>query len=269
MKSEGTNAMPGRGLQADRMRRFVVATSLVGLCIGLQGCDLPHIEGYFPIATMDVPTHKVALWRQKEEVYIKYSYKNPNTGQRRFNSCMDKYMSAQTVCNGNGYCSPFDRNNIVKPNFFCRCDLGWAGPECNVKQKSQTVAWLLSLFLGPFGADQYYLDWPFWTGMKLLGFVCGFMLYMLGYSRCGILVVLSYWFSDIVHIGSAPVRASNAKLAADLPRWAFAIFTLLYFAFIGFGMGVCSVYFKVKLKRRMDDHSKFYGSTAAFNSKII
>lgn len=218
---------------------------------------------------MDVETHTVANWRTKEEMYVKFSYKNPSTGQIRFNSCMDPQMNAQHVCNGHGFCAPFDRNNIVKPTFFCKCDLGWAGPECSVKQKSQTIAWLLSLVFGPFGADQAYLEWPFWTGMKILGLFCGAMLSALGFQRCGILLILVYWFCDIVHIGSAPVRAANAKVAADLPRWAFAVFTLLYFAFIGFGMGVCSVYWKVKFKRRMDDHEKNYRSTESFNQKII
>merc|ERR550537_1078247 len=105
--------------------------------------------------------------------------------------------------------------------------------------------------------------------MKLLGAVVGLLLSLLNFTRCGQLLVLVYWFCDIVHIGSAPVRAHDAKVAADLPRWAFAVFTLLYFAFIGFGMGVCSVYWKVKLKRRLDDHQRYYGSGAAFNHKII
>jgi len=250
------------------MRHGAVAAFLAMLSLGLQGCDLPHIEGYFPIGTMDVPMHKVAKWRQKEELFLKFSYKAPD-GKQKFNSCMDKNVTAQSVCSGHGYCAPFDRNNIVKPVFFCRCDMGWAGPECNVKQKSQAMAWLLSLLLGPIGADQFYLGWTFWMAMKLLGFFLGFMLSVLGFSRCGILLVLVYWFCDIVHIGSAPVRAIDAKVAADLPRWAFAVFTLLYFAFIGFGMGVCSVYWKVKYKRRMDDHAKFYGSTIPFNQKVI
>jgi len=249
--------------------QVVLVGTLVAVSLSLQGCDLPHIEGYFPIATMDVPTHKVAAWRQQEEVYTKFSYKDPATGAMKFNSCMNQQVSAQHVCNGHGYCAPFDRNNIVKPNFFCKCDLYWAGPECSVKQKSQTTAWLLALVLGPIGADQMYLGWPFWVSVKLFGGFCGFMLSMLGFTRCGILLVLCYWFTDIVHIGSAPVRAHDAKLAGDLPRWAFAVFTLLYFAFIGFGMGVCSVYYKVKFKRRMSDHEKFYGSTSNFNHKVI
>lgn len=248
--------------------RATLAACLVALSINLQGCDLPHIEGYFPIATMDVTTHKVAMWRQKEEVYMKFSYKAPD-GKQKFNSCMDPGVSAQAVCNTHGFCSPFDRNNIVKPVFFCRCDMGWAGPECNVKQKSQMVAWLLSLVFGFLGVDQLYLGWTFWTAMKLFGFFCGIMLHLLNFTRCGQLLVLVYWFCDIVHIGSAPVRAVDAKVAADLPRWGFAVFTLLYFAFIGFFMGVCSVYWKVKLKRRMEDHARYYGTASSVNHKVV
>jgi len=250
--------------------RLAFAGCLIALLsVFLEGCDLPHIEGYFPIATMDVDVHKVALWRQKEELYVKYSYKSPSTGHVKFNSCMDNEVLAQNVCGGHGFCSPFDRHNIVKPVFFCRCDLGWAGPECSTKQKSQTVAWLLSLFLGPFGIDQLYLDWTFWFAMKLLGLFSGLMLSALSFEKCGTLLILSYWFTDIVHIGSAAVRARDAKVAADLPRWAFAVFTLLFFAFLGFGLGVRSVYFKVKLKRRLDDHEKFYGSMHSFNHKVV
>lgn len=224
------------------------------------------MEGYFPIGSLDVPTHKVAYWRQAPEIFLKASYKNPSTGEVRFNSCMDPEMSAQAVCNGHGYCSPFDRNNIVKPLFFCKCDLYWAGPECEEKQKSQTTAWLLSLLFGFVGADQGYLGWYFWAFMKVVGFTVGVLVAALGFPRPAALIVLSYWFSDIVKIGSAPVRAANAKVAADLPRWAFAIFTLLYFAFIGFGMGVCSVYWKVKHKRRKADHEAYY--YGAFNPRI-
>jgi len=250
-------------------RRAAVGGSLLMLCFGLQGCDLPHIEGYFPIGSLDVETHKVANWRQKEEVYIKYSYKSPANGVLKFNSCMDHQVTAMNVCGGHGFCAPFDRMNIVKPYFFCKCDLGWAGPECTTKQKSQTIAWLLSLFLGPFGVDQLYLDWTFWFMMKLLGLFVGVMLSLLGFEQCGIMLVLSYWFSDIVHIGSAPVRAVDAKVAADLPRWAFAVFTMLFFAFLGFGLGVRSVYFNVKLRRRFDDHQKYYGSTQSFNHRAV
>jgi TM2 domain-containing membrane protein YozV len=216
---------------------------------------------------VNLPFHKVPFWRKEKEVYIKYSYKNPS-GQQKFNSCMDPTMNALNVCNGNGFCKPFDRNDIVNPIFFCRCEPGWTGPECTTKQKSQTIAWLLSLLLGFIGADQFYLGWSFWTLMKALGFFVGFMLSTLGFSRVGILLVLSYWFSDIVHIGSAPVRSFEGKVAADLPRWAFAAFTLLYFAFIGFAMGVCSVYFTVKEKRALADQKRYYGSTGGIGAAL-
>merc|ERR1719353_1910994 len=108
-----------------------------------------------------------------------------------------------------------------------------------------------------------------WFILKVFGLVFAVLIALVGFPRPGIMFVLLFWFLDIVRIGSAPVRAVDAKVAADLPRWAFAVFTLLYFAFIGFGMGVCSVYWKVKYKRRMDDHAKFYGSTIPFNQKVI
>jgi hypothetical protein len=245
-----------------------IAVCLLSLSLTLQGCDLPLVEGYLPMFTVSTNFHKVPYWRQQQEVYVKYSYKNPS-GKQKFNSCMDPTMNALNVCNGKGFCQPIDRNDIVNPIFFCRCDPGWSGPECTTKQKSQTIVWLLSLMFGFIGADQYYLGWTFWTFMKAMGFFVGLMLSSLGFSRVGIMLVLTYWFTDIVHFGSAPARSIEGKLAADLPRWAFAAFTLLYFAFIGFAMGVCSVYFKVKEKRRMDDHKKFYGSMHTFNHKIV
>jgi TM2 domain-containing membrane protein YozV len=247
---------------------FGLVLCFLAISLSLQGCDLPHIEGYVPLFSFDVPFHKIPYWRQSEEVYEKFSYVNKN-GEQKFNSCMDKTMNALNVCNGRGFCEAFDRNDIVNPIFFCRCEPGWTGPECTTKQKSQTVAWLLSLFVGWIGIDQFYLQWKLWGAIKCLGLFVSFMLTAIGFGRVAILLVLSYWFSDIVKIGSAPVRAHDGKVAADLPRWAFAAFTLLYFAFIGFAMGVCSVYFKVKYKRRMDDHQRYYGSMQSFNPKVI
>merc|ERR1719440_2451017 len=51
-----------------------VAIVLVAIATALQGCDLPHVEGYFAIGSVDVPTHKVAKWRQETDIYLKYSY---------------------------------------------------------------------------------------------------------------------------------------------------------------------------------------------------
>lgn len=236
--------------------------------MGLQGCDLPKVEGYFNIFSLDIATHEVPYWRQEVDVYEKASYTDAATGEKKFNSCMDPNIDPQTVCGEHGYCSPFDRNNIVTPMFFCKCYEGWAGAECEVPQKSQTYAWLLSLIVGFLGVDELYLGWMKWFILKILGCVIAILFSLVGFPRPGIMFVLLFWFFDIVRIGSAPVRAVDAKVAADLPRWAFATFTMLYFAFVGFGLGINTVYWRVKFKRRMDDHRKHYGSMSS-PSKMV
>jgi len=251
-----------------------IAICLLAVSISLQGCimmgnDLPHIEGYVPIMPgSDMAIHKVAKWRQKTDSYITHSFKDPATGKVRFNSCMDKHISAQNVCNSHGICAPFERTNIVSPTFFCRCDSGWAGSECTIKQKSQLVAWLLSMSLGFVGADQYYLETTLPLILKVLGFFIGSMVSALGWRHVGLTIVMSYWFYDIVRIGSSPVHARHAKVAADLPHWAFAVFTLLFFAFLGLSMGVCKVYWRIKEKRRRYDVSTNYCACDGFGAPL-
>merc|ERR1719198_683200 len=116
----------------------------------MKSAYAPRIEGYIPLGldVNNIAIHKVALWRQQQDIYQKFSYRSPKTGIVSFNSCMDKDVSAQEVCNSHGVCAPFDRLSVVSPVFFCKCDMGWAGPECTIRQKSQSVAWLLSLLFG-------------------------------------------------------------------------------------------------------------------------
>lgn len=226
----------------------------------MASSNLPHVDGYFPFALdpSTVAVHKVAMWRQKIDYFTKNSYKNAKNGKVSFNSCMDKDVSAQDVCSSRGICQPFDKTDVVSPTFFCKCYLGWAGPECTIKQKSQTTAWMYSLFLGFTGADEYYLGENFWCGLKIFGLVTGFLLYVLDFPHIGVILVLSYWLYDIVRIGSAPVATSDAKVAADLPHWAFTCWTLVFFSFVAFCMGISKVYWAVKYKRRSADMKNFY-----------
>jgi len=181
---------------------------------------------------------------------------------------MDADVSAQDVCSGRGVCSAFDRQDVTNPLFFCKCDMGWAGPECTIQQKSQTIAWLLSLSLGFCGADQYYLQLTVPFAAKLFGLFTGTMLSAVDMPHIGVTVVLSYWLYDIVNIGSGPVRARDAKVAADLPHWAFATFTIVYFAFIGFVLAICKVYWKIKDKRRRADFETYYGDQVDAGIKV-
>jgi len=247
----------------------------------LQGCfdmDLALVEGYFPLMPgqkMELPgqptipgiptgaTHKVALWRQFEDAYSANSYIVPNSksatkpsGISAFNSCHDPRVTSQDVCGTHGVCAPWDRDEVTHPVFFCKCDLGYAGPECTIKAKSQTTAWLYSLLFGWCGMDEYYLEFNVAFALKLLGLFLGLMLYLLDWTHISMALILSYWFYDIVRIGSGPVHTRGLikhKVAADLPHWAFAFSTMLFFAFLGICMGICKIYWKIKDKRRKAD----------------
>jgi hypothetical protein len=53
-----------------------------------------------------------------------------------------------------------DCNNGVCKNQTCKCDQGFItlnNENCNYKQKEKLVAFLLSFFIGTFGADWFYL----------------------------------------------------------------------------------------------------------------
>jgi len=246
-------AMKGAGARVARVV-FLAAWATVR-------CDLPRVQGYLPIGSFDADdmgTHKVAFWRQQPDYLETLSHKNTKTGEHIFNSCMARDMTAQEVCNGRGSCAPWSKQNPATPVFFCRCDLGWAGPECSIKQKSQTAAWMLSCLLGFAGVDEYYLGNIIDCCFKVLGLCIGLMLVALGFNRVGYMFILGYWLFDIARIGSGAVRAHDAMVAADLPHWAFACFTIVYFAFIAFLMGVCKVYMKITERRRHACLSKFY-----------
>jgi len=252
--------MAGRG-------GFAIALGSLMASMSLQGCfdmDLALVEGYFPLMPgSNLATHKVAVWRQFEDAYSANSYIVPNSksatkplGISAFNSCHDKDVSSQDVCGTHGVCAPFDKTEVTHPVFFCKCDLGFAGNECTIKAKSQTTAWLYSLLFGWCGLDEYYLEFRVGCGLKVFGLVMGLMCYLLDFTHISMLIVLSYWFYDIVRIGSGPVQTHGFpkhKVAADLPHWAFAFSTILFFAFLGICMGICKIYWKIKAKRRKND----------------
>ncbi len=99
--------------------------------------------------------HKLPYWRLEQDYWMKESYVDPKSKDARFNSCSNPHLNIANVCNGHGSCLPFGDTGVS----FCRCNPGFGGAECESKRLSQITAWFLCLFLGPFGADQYYLGW--------------------------------------------------------------------------------------------------------------
>jgi len=150
------------------------------------------------------------------------------------NSCESADVPEALRCSGHGRCAEwFDVTLSGSFNYsqhrlsFCECDWDWADPECRTPRKSQTTAFLLSLFLGVFGADQFYLGfvWP-------LG-VCK----LLTLGGLGL-----WWIYDVVRIGSSAAPTSDSfRLAADLPYWAFVLIVICSMGFLGFGLSIWSI----------------------------
>lgn len=68
------------------------------------------------------------------------------------------------VCHSNGLCVK-DQSGAHSE---CRCFAQFGGPECEQKQKSQLVAFLLALLLGGLGAGRFYLGYIALGIFKLL-----------------------------------------------------------------------------------------------------
>jgi len=185
---------------------FIAALAIVAL--SLQGCDY------------DVPVHRVGNWRANPDYLMAHEYIPPG-GSPKFaslNSCSLQRLSATLQCSGRGVCKLWDSNNVANQLAFCECDRDWADPECRTARKSQAKAYMLSMFFGMFGADQFYL------GHTLAGLA---KLFTLG--GFGI-----WWVADIVRIGSAPVYSNTYRTAADLPHWAYVLSTVMFAIFLGF-----------------------------------
>lgn len=206
------------------LRRGAFLLGLVGVAVGLQGCDV------------DVPSHMVGNWRGEPDYLISYEFIPPgaSAADAKLNSCSFDRLAQTLQCNGRGVCKPWDQDNLHNPVSFCDCDRDWADPECRTPRKSQIYAYLLSLFFGFTGADLYYLGFPIYGSAKLCTFG-GFGL---------------WWLVDIVRIGSAPVYAHDFRVAADLPHWAFVLTAICYTFFIGFSIvGLNTVRFRRKKRK--------------------
>ena len=133
--------------------------------------------------------------------------------------CSIEKLSPTLQCNGRGVCKLWDETNLRdKSMSFCECSRDWADPECRTRRKSQVLAYLLSVFAGPLGADQFYLG--FWySGVFKLSTLGGFGM---------------WWIYDIIRIGSAPVQTATFRLAGDLPHWVFVLLTVNFALLLGF-----------------------------------
>jgi len=240
------------------MKEMVVFAILVAMSVLLQGCVLPHVDGYIDFSDSTIATHTVPFWRKEQEYWMKFAYFDIETQLPAFNSCMDSRLSALDVCSRRGHCAPFDELDVTHPTFFCKCNKGWGGPECRIQMKSQFNAWLVSLLFGPLALDELYLGWQKEAVVKIFLTIIGFMLYAIKGSHVGLLIVLIPWLFDVVRIGMSPVQAYNFRLADDLPRFSFAAMTILYIAFMGFNFGLVSAYYVIRERRYQDDRAKLH-----------
>mmetsp|Transcript_24614 Transcript_24614/g.70801 ORF Transcript_24614/g.70801 Transcript_24614/m.70801 type:complete len:533 (-) Transcript_24614:36-1634(-) len=212
--------------QSPRFSSMALAGALLVCALALQGCDV------------DVPQHSLGNWRAKSDYLVAFEYLPPGqpTSAAQLNSCMVPGAPATEQCSGHGFCREWNSESAgSNPLSFCICDREWADPECRTKRKSQTTAFLCSLFGGFLGIDYFYLGFPLWGIAKLL------TLGGLGF----------WWLVDIVRTGSGPVYAQNFRVADDMPHWVFVLVTVAIFAALGFFVSIES-YLSYRKRKRED-----------------
>mmetsp|Transcript_3009 Transcript_3009/g.11623 ORF Transcript_3009/g.11623 Transcript_3009/m.11623 type:complete len:517 (+) Transcript_3009:110-1660(+) len=212
------------GTMPKGLRHALLVACLLGVAFMLQGCDV------------DVPTHNVGNWRAEPDYLISYEFVPPGGSARAamLNSCSMPTLSQTMQCGGRGVCQLWDENNMDNPVSFCQCDRDWADPECSTHRKSQLVAFLLATFLGPFGADQFYLGFPIAGGLK--------MATLGGFG--------AWWVWDIIRTGSAPVGSQSFRVSEDLPHWVFVLSTISLALLIGFTLSYISMTKHVAERRK-------------------
>lgn len=195
----------GKGKQ-----KLLLAAGFMVLALSLQGCSY------------DVPIHRVGNWRAEPDYLMTHEFIPPGGSPQSasINSCSLNRLSQSLQCSGRGKCTLWKPHDAESALAFCECDRDWADPECRTPRKSQTIAYLLSIFFGVLGADQFYLGFTGLGIAKLLTLGGGGVWYV--------------W--DIVRIGSAPVYSHNFRTAADLPHFAFVLTIVMWAGFLGFAM---------------------------------
>lgn len=203
------------------LTRPLLATLLAAASTFLQGCDVY------------IPRHDVGYWETKPNYLISnvVTFNGTSSHVTELNSC-NSQVPAALKCNGQGVCINWDPMDPSSAQ-FCMCSTYFAGPECTVQRKSQATAYTLSMFLGMFGADQFYLGYTTFGVIKLLtlgGF--GF-----------------WWIFDIIRIGSTPVLQANSfEVANDVAHWSFILSLLTFFCAIAFGISIWSIEYHRKKK---------------------
>lgn len=221
---DGPSSMCTGASHRSALPMFWIAV-VIAMVLSLQGCDT------------DIPEHKVGNWRAQPDYLLKHEYILPGASARNggaLNSCSIQRLSPNLQCSGRGSCKLWHENSIDNSLAFCECDRDWTDPECRTRRKSQTVAYLLALFLGFVGADQFYL-----------GFVAQGLVKLFSFGGFGIL-----WISDVVKIGSAPVYASKYRTAADLPHFVFVLSSVFAACFAGFTVAYFLTQRFTAMKRR-------------------
>lgn len=217
---------------------------VVAVAALIQGCAL------------EVPRHVVGNWQSQGNYVEAFSYTVPGRYIPVLNSCSEQTITAELQCSSHGHCAPWFESDsatgaIPKGPLFCRCDRDWTDPECGTQRKSQTTAYVLSLFFGWLGADQFYLGFAGLAVAKLLT-VGG-----LG----------TWWIFDVVRIGSSPVVTTDSyRVAHDVEHWAFALSFVAFCCAVGFILSLWSINRERVRKAREilileADAAQGYGST--------
>jgi len=223
--------------------RLVLNCMLVLMAASLQGC---------------IPSHATANWRMKANYLKTYAYVPPGRApwQAVLNTCQTQVTGGE-VCNGHGVCVGwFDKpaGNVTQNALkFCKCEPEWTDPECQTMRKSQFHAFMLSIFLGMFGADNFYLEYYRLGILKLLSL-----------GGCGIW----YWF-DIVRIGSAPALTEHDFRVTDaLTHFQYVLTLVAVAGFWGFFLSILSIHNERVKKCREIMLLKLEGASAEANKEF-
>jgi len=243
---------PAQRTKRSGFSQLLVACIVLFCSVSLQGCFL------------SVPQHDKPNWISKTNYLVKYEYIPPgeSSSAAMLNSCSPG-ASGRQVCSGRGQCKLWSGQPLTPARkqedaatmttFFCDCMAEWADPECKTRRKSQLNAWALSMSLGVFGADHFYLGFIY-HGLAKLGvsFLVG-LISLLWWSQISwyfpVVGFGTWWIFDVMRIGCAPVYATDFRVNNDLPHWVFVSTICFLFAAGGLVFSLDSYVRYRKLKR--------------------